>query len=54
MVRHYLWVITLRIPSRVISLDTLQFVDDANTLQPFTDYITEPLQLSDFGFGCFF
>lgn len=39
----------LRIPSRVITLTSLQFVDQNNALQPFTDYITEPLQLSDFG-----
>lgn len=39
----------LRIPSRVIALDSLQFVDENNALQPFTDFITEPLQLSDFG-----
>lgn len=39
----------LRIPSRVIALDSLQFVDQDNALQPFTDFITEPLQLSDFG-----
>lgn len=39
----------LRIPSKVITLDSLQFVDQNNALQPFTDFITEPLQLSDFG-----
>lgn len=43
----------LRIPSRVISLDSLQFVDQNNALQPFTDFITEPLQLSDFGLDVF-
>ena len=43
----------LRIPSRVITLDTLQYVDDENTLQSFTDYIIEPLQLSDFGLDVF-
>lgn len=39
----------LRVPSKVISLDSVQYVDDANELQSFTDYISEPLLLSDFG-----
>ena len=43
----------LRIPARVISLDSIQYSDDNNTLQSFTDYIAEPLQLSDYGLDVF-
>jgi len=39
----------LRIPSRVISLDSVQYVDDNNTAQAFTDYIVSPQPLGTYG-----
>jgi hypothetical protein len=39
----------LRIPSRVISLDSVQYVDDNNTAQTFTDYIVSPQPLGTYG-----
>ena len=39
----------LRIPAHIISLDSVQYVDSNDTLQSFTDYITEPIQFKDFG-----
>jgi hypothetical protein len=39
----------LRIPSRVISLTSVQYVDDNNTAQAFTDYIVSPQPLGTYG-----
>jgi hypothetical protein len=39
----------LRIPSRVISLTSVQYVDDNNTAQTFTDYIVSPQPLGTYG-----
>ena len=39
----------LRIPSRVISLDSVQYVDDNNTAQAFNDYIVSPQPLGTYG-----
>jgi len=39
----------LRIPSRVISLTNVQYVDDNNTAQAFTDYIVSPQPLGTYG-----
>jgi hypothetical protein len=38
-----------RIPARVISLDAFYYVNENNALTAFTDYITEPEPLSNFG-----
>jgi hypothetical protein len=39
----------LRIPSRVISLTSVQYVDDNNTAQAFNDYIVSPQPLGTYG-----
>jgi hypothetical protein len=39
----------LRIPSRVISLTSVQYVDDNNTAQAFMDYIVSPQPLGTYG-----
>jgi hypothetical protein len=39
----------LRNPSRVISLTSVQYVDDNNTAQAFTDYIVSPQPLGTYG-----
>lgn len=39
----------LRIPGRVLSLTNVQYVDDNNTAQAFTDYIVSPQPLGSYG-----
>lgn len=39
----------LRIPARVISLTTVQYVDDNNTAQTWSNYITPPQPLGSYG-----
>jgi hypothetical protein len=43
----------LRIPSKVITLDEIQFVDMDDELQAFSEYIVEPIQFSNFGMNVF-
>ena len=42
-----------RIPSRVISLDNFYYVNENNALTVFTDYITEPEPLANFGLNLY-
>jgi len=42
-----------RIPSRVISLDNFYYVNENNALTAFTDYITEPEPLANFGLNLY-
>jgi hypothetical protein len=42
-----------RIPARVISLDEFYYVNQNNTLVSFSDYITEPEPLSNFGLNLY-
>lgn len=44
----------LRIPSRVLSLTTVQYIDDNNAIQSFTDYIVSPEPFGQFGRTLFF
>lgn len=43
----------LRIPSKVISLDSIQFVNQNNSLESITDYIIEPVQFKNFGLNVY-
>ena len=43
----------LRVPSRVIDVEGVYYVDEDNVLTAFTDWIDEPEPLSDFGINLF-
>lgn len=43
----------LRVPSRVIDVENVYYVNESNALTSFTDWIDEPEPLSDFGINLF-
>jgi hypothetical protein len=43
----------LRVPSRVIDVEEVYYVDEDNVLTAFTDWVDEPEPLSDFGINLF-
>lgn len=43
----------LRVPSRVIDVENVYYVNESNVLTSFTDWIDEPEPLSDFGINLF-